>query len=239
MRPLFSSLGVGRVKAAETDLIVRPYGHQVGGGATAVLVALPHNYGPDSYMGADEQAGLADAGYCTITPGPASPAVGQSFGNDAAIDSFDKAWTYATATLGCRSDRVFLVGMSMGGLLCGNWARTHTSVVAGIALVTPAVDLTWVHGLSAPYPTEVDAAYTDHAGYLAAVSTHSPVAYAASIASVPVRIWYSTDDTLAPLSQQQAFQTAHGNTTLVSLGAAGHNPSAATGTELADWFATL
>lgn len=215
----------------------RPY----DGTATPAIVMTPHNYGPDNYYdpASEEMRELADKGFVTACPYPNSPVAGRTFGNTDAIDSVDKCYNYLVSNYGCRSDKVVLLGMSMGGLAVCNWARTNVSKVAAIAMVTPAVDLQMAHDINAGYSTEVDAAFTDHAGFLAAKPTFSPVQFAATLSSIPVRIWYSDNDNMITYSSLTTFASAHGNTTLTSIGAQGHNPSGAQGSDIADWFNSL
>jgi pimeloyl-ACP methyl ester carboxylesterase len=157
------------------------------------------------------------------------------WGNDAAITSVAAVRTNLN-TVTPKTDKVVIVAISLGALLALNWARQNLSLVAAIALITPAVDLMDVHDNTPAYASEIEARYTDLAGLTAGLSTHSPVVYGAQLAGIPIRNWYSTDDTVCRPSTQTAFAAASGATN-VSLGAVGHGPGALTGNEVASFLA--
>ena len=159
-----------------------------------------------------------------------------AWGNDAAIDSVDKCATWL-GTVRCRTDKVFLAAASMGALAVLNWARTHLDQVAAVALCVPAVDLADLHDRTAlGYQAEIEAAYGGHAGYLAALPTHNPTAFAADLASIPIKIWYSTNDPIIDPAKVQGFAATVGADLIVNPDPGGHDVTAAPGAHIAAWF---
>lgn len=156
-----------------------------------------------------------------------SAPTGLSYGNDAAIAAVTATRTAQLQTaLGCRTDKVAVVGRSMGGCQALNWARQNKAAVAAIALVCPLVNLVDAH--DRVFEAEVDAAYGTHAAYLAGLPTHDPTAYAAELAGIPIRIWYATDDTSILPAHVLAFAAAVGaSCSTVSMGPVGHTVTAA------------
>lgn len=136
-----------------------------------------------------------------------------TWGNDTAIARADDDIRYAeSAAVGASAPDVLLLGVSMGNLAMTNWARTHLSRVRGLVHLIPALDLAYHHdhdtlGVAA---AEIDAAYGGHAGYLAALPTHSPIEYAATMARTPAAIFYATNDTIAPPASILPYASAVG-----------------------------
>lgn len=65
---------------------------------------------------------------------------GDAFGNDLAMTRIDQARTYL-ATLGCATDKVLLVGDSMGNYATCRYAADNPTKVAAVLGVEPGVDL--------------------------------------------------------------------------------------------------
>jgi pimeloyl-ACP methyl ester carboxylesterase len=147
-----------------------------------------------------------------------------TWGNDASITAVNDGVTWAGANLGLTTPLALLT-ISMGTMEALNWARQHLASVACAALIIPCVDAEDVRvNNRGGYASSITTAYTDLPGWTAARPTHNPVEYAAALASIPIRIWYATDDPICVPATITAFAAAHGNTTLTSLGAVGHIP---------------
>lgn len=142
-----------------------------------------------------------------------------TWGNDTAQSRISEGWAWIKANLPCASDKVILVGESMGGLDVLNWAHAHLSSVAAIALCFPALDLADLHdnnyspvflpgGSRAP----VEAAYGGLAGYQAAEPTHNPNRYAGDFSGIPIFIQYSSNDPICVTPITEAFGSACGAT---------------------------
>lgn len=145
----------------------------------------------------------------------------QTWGNDTVVTRIDEAIDHLEATYGVTTP-VVLVGISMGGCSALNYALRNPDKVAGVAAVIPLVDLDNSRNnaaLSYRWP-EIDAIYgTPPADY----SEHSPVEFAAQLdPEMPIHVWSSSDDTLAPQSTHEAFVAARPQTGFSDIGAVGH-----------------
>lgn len=181
---------------------------------------------------------LAEGGYAVVSPLCGSMT---NWGNDAAQTKVGDAKTYAQDTaatnpLKAKTGKVGLLGASMGGLLALVWALNNPTLVACVGLIDPVVDLAYEHdnnvgGLAA----EIETAYTNLAGYTAAVAAHDPMQHTASYVGVPIKMWYSSDDTVAVTARQQAFIAATGCQS-VALGAVGHSGATVDGAQVTAFF---
>lgn len=163
------------------------------------------------------------------------------WGNDAsqAAVGTGKTNVQATATGGAKSGKIGLLATSMGALSALNWARANPTLVACIGLMIPVVDLAYEHDNNVNgYAAAIEIAYTNLAGYTAAVTTHDPMQNTAAHASgPPIKMWRSTDDAVAVTARQDAFAAAVGsNCQVSSLGAAGHFPQTVPPAEVVSFF---
>lgn len=152
----------------------------------------------------------------------------RNWGNDLAIGRVGDARAFAQrAPLLASTGKVLVLGESMGCLAACSWAARNPSLVQALVLMVPAVDLAFHHdndtlGQAA---TEIDEAYGGHDAYVAALPTHSPVAYAAEslVGRFPIHVHYGDDDDLAPYEESIApFVAAAGATTFAKDGG-GHD----------------
>lgn len=146
---------------------------------------------------------------------------GTTFGNDTAIARVTDAKTYLQGTVGAASGQVILYGVSMGGAVVLNWARANVASVAGILLIKPAVDIEDIRANNrGSLQASIETAYTNNAGWQAVRATHNPVQYGASLAGIPISVWYGEADTTVVPATIAAFAAAVGSScTLNSLGA--------------------
>lgn len=165
-----------------------------------------------------------------------------TWGNDTVIASYGSTVTFLNSRTGARTDRVMLLGMSMGALTVLNWAVANISKVAAIGLLLPCVDLADIHDNNrGGFQAAVEGAYGGLSGYTAAEPTHNPANFTATLSSVPIRIWYSTDDPICVPSVVTAFGSAVG-ATMTSLGAVSHSWQSLAlanfdAQDAAEWFA--
>jgi pimeloyl-ACP methyl ester carboxylesterase len=138
---------------------------------------------------------------------------GSTWGNDNAWDAVDDVVVWAGSTYGTRTDKVRLIGESMGTLTVLNWAWRNPSKVAGIALRSPVVNLELLRdqnplGLGAA----AEAAYGGTAGFNAALPTHDPSKNTGLIAQFGrrVKLWYALSDDIVPPSSVTSFAAAIG-----------------------------
>lgn len=118
------------------------------------------------------------------------------WGTDTAQARVDEAvGILGSAEFAAKTDKVVLLGISMGALLALNWARANPAKVACLALMYPVTDLAYMHDTAAlGFTAEIEAAYGGAAGYQAALATHNPQANAAAYEGMPIKMWYSDAD---------------------------------------------
>lgn len=146
------------------------------------------------------------------------------FGNATALANIDKAWTLLKGTFGAKTDKVILIGGSRGFCDADNWMRANLSSVACCVGMWPGTDMNDLHDNNRGGATAlIETAYTNLAGWNAAKATKDPVTNAASVAAVPGKIYYATDDNVCLPATAAAYAAAAGaNWSLSSLGAVGH-----------------
>lgn len=153
-----------------------------------------------------------------------------SWSNDAALAEVTATLTELGARTGCRTDRVLLLGDSMGSTLALNWARANASKVAAIALLLPIPSLSYVHGNPGgnSLSGQIDTAYGGSSGYTAAAPTHDPALFASSYKDMNIKFWAADDDVVGSRTQVDSFIAAiratggTGSTSVESLGNVGH-----------------
>lgn len=251
-----TSFEVGTYRSGEQSSFVQPYLDLVAATAKRGIV-MTHGYQSDatSYVAnatfdfpqllGNSALGI-DAGAPTAL---GSGTVGKcSFGNDDSIAAVGAAVTYLQARQGVKTDKIMLMGISMGALPVLNWARQNLSKVAAIALIIPVLDLQYLHDTApsqsqngitfvSQFPnavTDIQASWgggsTPPAGYY---NTHSPIVYASQLVGIPITCWVSNDDivTNSP-SAPNAFQTIVGSScSVINCGTQsgiGHNAPCAT-----------
>jgi pimeloyl-ACP methyl ester carboxylesterase len=218
------SYGTGLYAASEHSVFLTRNNYRAGGNYRGVILGPGHggtaiDAVTPTYTNLQLEA-LADAGIPTLVVDAGGAT---AWGNDTAIARMGDAKTYLQGTLGAKTGKIFLWGFSMGALSALNWARTNLSSVAAIALVCPATDLADLHD-NRGFGTEINTAYTNLAGYTAALPTHSPVQFASTL-TVPCKVWYGDADTTIPPSTVTAFNAAYGGSiSTVAMAGIGHNP---------------
>jgi pimeloyl-ACP methyl ester carboxylesterase len=180
---------------------------------------------------------LCEADYVVLSPDLS----GQSpWGNDASQTKVgDAKARLQAAAVGAASGKVGLLGISAGALTALNWARANPTLVAAIALICPVVDLAYEHDQNVGgFAAEIETAYGGAAGYASAVATHDPMQNTASHASgPPIRMWRTTDDTVAVTARQDAFASAVGSKLVTtSLGTGGHTGANIDATQVVSFF---
>lgn len=212
--------------------------------AEAHTVAFGRLYKPDATRrpvvyftggpGDDRDFLTATASGSQITPGivdgPVSFGVisaafggAEQWGNDTTQTRIGQAWTQVKSQLGTKTDKFVGIGISKGALALLNYARNNPSNVAAIVGIVPVVNLTNFYADNAASQTNIDAAYTDHAGYLAALATHDPNLNTATHLSqaIPMKLFYGTSDASIRSADVTSFASAVG-ATAQSMGATTH-----------------
>jgi alpha/beta hydrolase fold len=169
-----------------------------------------------------------------------------TWGNDFVMTRITQQVAYAQGAMGGKSDKVIMFGFSMGGLNAINWASRNPSKVAALVLVCPVLNLVAFHDTNrGGYQANIESAYTNLAGYNAAVAGRDPmqIAAAGGLAGIPIKIWYSTDDTLSLPTEVDPFITAvsaiggAGPISKSSMGAGGHLLTPAPSSEIGAFIA--
>lgn len=146
---------------------------------------------------------------------------GTTWGNDTGQSRLGSAWAYVKTAFGAKTDKVVLYGISMGMLVCLNWARANPSSVAAIVGISGVVDLADMHDQNrGGYAAEIETAYTNLAGYTSAVAAHNPAVHATDFVGIPMKLWRSSDDTIAIPSLTDTFAATAG-ATIVNAGSGG------------------
>lgn len=151
---------------------------------------------------------------------------GDLWGSTDHVERIEEARTHLNATWGT-SGKVTLVGFSMGGLGCMNYARAYPANVQAIATIFPVTNLLQFRN-AAETPEGIDMWYGDVTlpGYIESRdgSMHNPSTYAALMdPDIPVKIHYTSTDDIIPVSTIVDFQTARPQTEIEMVGDLGHN----------------
>lgn len=145
------------------------------------------------------------------------------FGRDASATALDAAVAWAAAR-GLATTNMVAYVVSMGALTLFNAWKTRLSMFKAAALAIPGLDLADLHDNDrGGTATPIETAYTNLAGYEAAVATHNPAAAGAAevFDGKPIRAWISSNDTTTPPEIAEAWMTRQGGDA-VTFGAAGH-----------------
>lgn len=174
-----------------------------------------------------------------------------AWGNAAVIGEVAALKTWAQATgVGngqAKTGKVKLIGISMGANAALNYAKSlgvPSANISGIALLNPALD----PGDIAAVPRDgflqasIYVAFGGSAGtYASTGGAYNPSLNMAAMGAmgVPIRIWYSNDDTIAHYTKTQAFAAGTANVTLRDCGAHGHLIDDHPMDEIAAWLMDL
>lgn len=215
------------------------HGRQMPGG-TVVVCCHGLLAGATQFQGTEGGVVRELADRYEVTGAAADLGGAATWGNDLALDALDALVDHMASTYSTRSTVVAFYGLSMGALLALNYAMRDPSKVAALALVAPVVSLEGIHdrdpnGAAA----SIETAYTNEAGYLAALPTHDPSTAANLVTlgqlAARTRLWYSTDDTVVDPSEVLTYAGATG-ATLDSMGAIGHASTAIAQRTAAQWL---
>jgi pimeloyl-ACP methyl ester carboxylesterase len=196
-----------------------------------VIISLHGRGGNASQMNADPYTGhfirpLAEAGYPVLSLDAGG---GFVWGNQTTLDAINLGWAYAKSILPCRTDKFILLGFSMGGLTALNYVKNYTSNVLGALTLLPAVDLVAEHDSGNGWITEIETAYGGSGSWLANSANYDPWRSGASDvalfgSTIPIKMWYASNDTAALTDRQQALLARHTAIESTNLGAVGHTP---------------
>lgn len=204
-----TTYNVGAIAAGEGDVIIKSRLHKPGMRVTPV-VYCHHATGTARTMNPSAASietdfalrsiadMMAEAGHPVIASDQVSA---NSWGANPVSARIDGAITRIGSELGCRTDKVLLIGDSMGTISSLNWARANPSKVAAIAILLPVPDLQWIHdNAPSPLPINLQDAYGGAALWqAAAIPAFDPYSNRVTHKALrhSIRFWYHDDDPIA------------------------------------------
>lgn len=203
---LAQRIGYGRLfKPRSKRGVVMIYGDT---GTRDSWFALSDSLHPDG-----EVEALADAGYPI-----GSIDMGTRWGNTAIQTDIDTLISNCSDIFG--GLRVHLIGASAGGLTILNWARANPTKVRSLTLLIPVLDVQDVWDSDrAGFKAEITTTYGGRPG-----DAYNPSLHFSDYSKFPIHLFYSTTDTVTPLSITEAFIEGVGdNVVAENMGAQGHN----------------
>lgn len=221
-----------------TESIAMYHGRN-GPGGVPVIVCHGALALADTWYGAASAIVPRELAYRGVTCGAPDLAGISTWGNDAFKSAIDAAISYLASNHGTRTDKVAFYGVSMGGL-CLNWMLDNLSKVVAAALVVPVMALEAMHDRDPTgWGVLIDGAYTDHAGFVAALPTHDPMRNTAAFRTIKdrIRVFYSSNDTTVVPSEVLGFARA-AEIEAVNVGAIGHSLNFDQGL-VHGWLATM
>lgn len=232
-----TSTGVGLYAASELHVLHRD---RMKRSAGEIGLVNAHGYGATGLIGLDPNFAPPVWRFC----GAGRPAISADLGGTAAWANatsearVNDAVAYMRAQTAAHATRVVLLGASMGAATVLNWARTHVSQVAAIALLIPALDLEDIRdndrgGLAA----SMNSAYGGASAFDTAMATRNPFDAAATLSGIPIKAWYASDDPICRPERVTSFIAAAGpQASAVNMGAVGHDATQANSADVASFL---
>lgn len=118
-----------------------------------------------------------------------------TWGNDTIIERISDARGEAISRLNI-SERVHLLGISMGGCCSLEWARRNPGLVAGLAMLIPIVDQQDIYDNDRVDPYGTITPPEDAFAGSRPPDTHVPARNATAYRGIPPAIWYSNNDSV-------------------------------------------
>ncbi len=156
-----------------------------------------------------------------------------TWGNDTMQTRIDDVLTYAEAHYNF-APPYHLVGASMGTTCALNWAINNLDKVQSIACMLPAVNIQEIvdDGLADTFPVGPPNVYPpdDPVAYgVRPPDDHNPASYATDLVDVPIKLWYSSNDSICLPAEVVSFAADSGAETVNCgsqsgfVGVPGHN----------------
>jgi acetyl esterase/lipase len=162
---------------------------------------------------------LVDAGYPVFSSDLGGTT---TFGNATSVTRLEQLIAHARATYGVHATKVILSGTSMGAMTAMVWARANLTQVKAACLFIPAVSAQAIYSRNSFIASEIDAAYGGAAAWATARPNRDPLAFASELTSIPIKLWYSTNDPTILTSDVTDFAALSG-AEVESMGAGGHS----------------
>lgn len=227
-------LAYQRVAAAETDSVFAPRTPRVG----TVGVVLVHGSGnPHEFI--DDLAQPSSVKLAAALAAAGIPCIAgdfgfQAWGNDTVLARIDAAWTVLKGLYpAMRTDKLALLGVSMGGAAVARYSQMHPERVACVVGLIPLFDLLAFYAANpGAVATEVGTAWGVTAP--AALPAGASIAAGAHLAArVPLLAGYSTADVTVLPAWVTAYVAAVGGTAIVTDTTFGHSDQAVGGMPIA------
>lgn len=220
------NIDVGRVRTGEQDEIFLPRSPRAGRG-----VVLCHGSGnPHGFVDGINQpssvklaASLASIGIPCIS----GAFGGQAWGNDTVVSCIDSARTVLSQRVpSMKTDKVLLIGASMGGAAIAHYAQQHPDQVAGVIGLIPLWDLTSFYSANAgAVQAEISGAWGVATG--APLPTRANTLSRASLAvGIPHLCGYSSVDNVVLPPWSTTYSDAVGGTKIITDSTYGHSDAA-------------
>lgn len=133
---------------------------------------------------------------------------GNAWGNSTAQSNVSSMITWMQS-MGAKTGKVALVGVSMGTTTALNYAKANPSKVACVVSILPAVNVNdFAANNRDGLASTVNAAYGGTYNDSTMGATYNPYVYASTFPSVPVALYYSTADSVALPTYVTSFLSA-------------------------------
>lgn len=222
------SVGANRIASGEYDEIFTPREPRHGCGVILV-------HGSGNPMGfTDTTAQPASTKLAAALTNHGIPCVagdmgGQTWGNDTVISRITAAWGILKSQFPIRTDKMCLLGVSMGGAAVARYSQLNPSKVAAVVGLLPLWDLVAFYTANiGGTQAQVGTAW----GVTAPAALPSGAAIAANAsaaAGIPTLSGYSSVDTTVLPAWVTAYSTVVGGTTQIIDTVAGHSDAAIAG----------
>lgn len=164
---------------------------------------------------------------------------GEHWGSPLSVTRAETARSYMQTTLGAKSPKIILVGVSMGALQAMNYLKAYPANVAAVLLFIPMTDQTWIGN-----SVFVSIRNTAYGTYVAATHdpTSDPSTYVSLLPEVPVRAYYAPNDGLALPSYILNMEAKMPSYKAISVGNLGHSEAAIAAVdvvEMVSWLKSL
>lgn len=236
-RPALRRYGTGYTGSEAYELLTPPGWRR---DASRRAVVFCHGGGGLAYTWSyylPQLEALAVAGHPVIS----TDMGGDTWGNDTGQTRVGQSWTFAQTAFGAKTDKMILVGDSMGGAVALNYAMNNPSNVSAIALTRPVIGLDDIHDNNrGGFQSAINTAYTDSTTWESVKGTHDPSLNTSThnTNAIPTRIWSGQADTKCLWSIAQTFDAAVGSCDLAELvGEVDHGVTKLSGTDLVAFLA--
>lgn len=213
----------GRVGTGETDQVWAPRTPRTG---TCGLILCHGATAPNEFIDLISQAAsvrLAAALASAGIPCLSGTFGGDTFANDTAMTRIESAWTVLKGLYpAMRTDKVALLGVSMGGAVAARYSQLNPTKVAALVGIIPLWDIVALYaGNVGGLATSVATAWGVTAP--AALPPEADIAAnAAAAAGIPTLAGYSTADAFIDPAWVTTYATTVGATTTIIDTTSGH-----------------